>query len=104
NGSDDSPAFTTKPRPTHVVYTGATSGRYGSPATLSATLTDVRAAEPLEGQVIAFKLGDTDAVTATTNADGVASITVPIGSRVGTYDLVTSFFPVPKYAGDTATV
>jgi hypothetical protein len=104
NGSDDSPAFTTKPRPTHVVYTGATTGRYGSPATFSATLTDVRNGDALPDQAIAFKLGDADAVSATTDEDGNASTTVPVNSKVGTYDLVTSFFSVARYEGDTATV
>ena len=101
NPSEDSPLFLTKPRPTEVDYTGPTFANNGDQVTLSAKLTDVRDNNsPLAGQTIAFKLGDNDALTAVTGADGVASETVDVSSEVGPYPLTATFFEVPTYAGD----
>jgi len=111
NVSDDSDDFTTKPRPTTLVYTGDTSGRFSDTVTYSATLTDNRAgAAPLAGKTIAFKNGDSPAVTAVTGANGVASIDVPVTSDVGTYQLTTNYFGldstkyVPSSDSDSFTV
>jgi hypothetical protein len=115
NLSDDSDVFTTKPRPTTLVYTGDTSGRFSSTITYSAKLTDTRYAAALQpsalaGKTIAFKNGDSPAVTAVTGADGVASIDVPVTSDVGTYQLTTNYFAldstkyVPSSDSDAFTV
>jgi hypothetical protein len=103
NSSTDSEAFVTKPRPTHVDYTGPSAGNYNDVVHLAAHLTDVRSGGNLVGQTIAFKLGSSDAVSAVTDGDGVATTDVPIQSKVGTYDLTTSFFDVARYVGDTVT-
>lgn len=58
--------------------------------TFTATLTSE--GNPVAGQSIAFKIGDTDLGTAVTDADGKASIKYdPSGLAVGTYVVVASF-------------
>lgn len=104
NPSSDAPNFTTKPRPTTVQYTGATVGKYNDNVTFVGKLTDNRrGGAPIAGEKVAFKLGTSDAVSATTGADGVASTSVPVASKVGTYDLKTDFFAVARYVASSAT-
>ena len=101
NASSTSIDFTTKPRPTRLVYTGPTSGNYNDTVTYSGKLTDVRSGDttgvdandaPLPGHPVVFKLGTAAAVTSNTGANGVATTTDLIKSNVGTYQLKTDYF------------
>jgi hypothetical protein len=90
------PAIAAQVRRTPVVaYTGATTGDYHEPVTVSATLTDptFTPASAVAGASIAFKLGPspTDTCTATTNASGVASCTITPTQQPGPYSVVAGF-------------
>jgi hypothetical protein len=75
--------------PTDVTLSAA-SGAYGSTAVLSATLTSDGA--PLAGRLVEFRVANYSAGNAMTGPNGVASVSVPLGTRtVGTYSLEAEF-------------
>jgi hypothetical protein len=76
-------------KPTTLTYTGAVTGDFHDPATVSARLTVFGA--PVASQPVAFKLDNTETCTGTTNADGVASCALTPGEPAGTYPLTAVF-------------
>ena len=90
--SSDSKPFTVTTEETSVRYTGPTSAKKGTSATVSAKLSWDDG--PISGRAITFTLGS-GSCTATTNASGVASCSLAVGSSVGTFTLKAAF------AGDT---
>lgn len=76
-------------KPTTLTYTGALTGDFHDPATVSARLTVFGA--PVASQPVAFKLNDTETCTGTTNTDGVASCALTPGEPAGTYPLTAAF-------------
>jgi pimeloyl-ACP methyl ester carboxylesterase len=65
------------------------SAQYSDTATLEARLTD-SAGAPLAGEQLGFSLGASSAM-GTTDADGVASVTVSINDAPGAYDAIVSY-------------
>jgi hypothetical protein len=76
---------------TSITYTGDTSVKDGSMATLSARLTDA-AGSPIGGGAVTFRIGG-EAFSATTDATGTATVRAKTTSLPGTYELTT------RYAG-----
>jgi hypothetical protein len=81
-----------------LTYTGDTSGIPGTNATVSAKVVDPNDGNAaLSGQTVTFVLSGGSTVNATTNASGVASTTLPIGTPARSATLTvstpaTSFF------------
>jgi len=80
-----------------LTYTGATSGHYHDPATVSATLVDpgdpVNPNSPLAGRTISFQIGSsaTDVCSATTDAAGTASCSISPTQVPAAYAVKASF-------------
>ena len=75
-----------------------TTGTYGSPVTVSATLENDYSNTPVSGQTVTLTLNGTQSCSATTNASGVASCPITPNEPGGTYTLSASF------GGNTTTV
>jgi PKD repeat protein len=90
---------------TSVAYTGAKTGAPNKSVTLSAVLTDATG-KALGGRTIVFVLGS-QTVSATTNATGVASATLKLSQKNGTYPLTATWTPAgadaPRYVGSAAS-
>jgi len=94
-----------------LTYTGAASGDYHDPATMSATLTDpgdpVTPGSPAAGREITFQAGASpaDACSAVTDATGTASCTITPSQPAGDYPVTASFAGDSFYqkASDSAT-
>jgi hypothetical protein len=107
NPSSSSNAFAEAKKATTTTYTGAVSGGPNKTITLSAVLVDATG-KPLAGRTVAFQLG-AQAATATTNASGVASTSLKLNQKNGTYTVSATWTPaagdVPLYLGSSqATV
>ena len=100
NDSQAEVAFTTKPRPTDLSYTGDLVGTYNSQATLSAKLLDQATQAPLEGMTVVFKVGDDEADTAITDENGIATKVIDVASDVGELPLDIDFFGTVRYVAD----
>ena len=83
---------------TALSYTGDTAGPVGTSANVSATLTDLATGKGVSGAAITFVLSGGGTVQATTNANGVATTTVPLATPVRNATLTTS------YAGSSTLV
>ncbi len=81
-----------------VLTVNPTSGTYGEPVTVSATLTDTYTGTGAPGEKVTLTLNGTQTCTGTTNASGVASCTITPNEAGGTYNLTASF------SGDTSQV
>lgn len=90
--STDGDGFEILRRPTTLTTDGATSGARGSTVTLSATLTDDRlGGTGVAGKTVAFTLGSASG-TAVTNAQGTATLDVPLDQDPdGTYTVDVAF-------------
>ncbi len=78
-------------KPTTLTYTGALTGDFHDPATVSARLTIAGTGAPVGDQPVSFKLNDAETCTGTTNPDGVASCVLAPGEPAGTYPLTAAF-------------
>ena len=75
---------------TVTTYTGDTSGNAGQLATLSAILTDEETGDPIDNEPLYFTFqGDT--VSAMTNSEGVATVTMMIDPPAGDYPITVNF-------------
>ena len=81
-----------------VLTVNPTSGTYGEPVTVSATLTDTYTGTGAPGEKVTLTLNGTQTCTGTTNASGVASCSITPNEAGGTYNLTASF------SGDTSQV
>ncbi len=81
-----------------VLTVNPTSGTYGEPVTVSATLTDTYTGTGAPGEKVTLTLNGTQTCTGTTNANGVASCSITPNEAGGTYNLTASF------SGDTSQV
>jgi hypothetical protein len=79
---------------TSLVYTGDTSGQYSDSIELSAILTETETGTPIVGETIEFTLG-TQTVTAVTDGDGIATVSLTITQGAGTYSVDA------EYAGNS---
>ncbi len=98
NPSSTSNGFGEAKKATGTSYTGATSGGPNKTVVLSATLLDATG-RPLGGRSVAFLLG-TQATTATTNAFGVASTSLQLNQKNGTYSVSATYTPAGPDAAD----
>ena len=89
-----------------LTYSGATNGGPNKTVTLSALLKDATG-KTLAGRSIAFVLGSQQA-NATTNAAGIASTTLKLNQKNGTYALTATWVPsgadAARYVGSAASV
>ncbi len=78
-----------------LTYTGAASGVYSDPATVSATLTDNGGGAlqdtPLAGKTIAFTIGTQSAAAATATGTGSASTSITLNQPASTPGVSASF-------------
>lgn len=91
-------SITIVPTATSVTYTGALSGLPNKTVTLSATLKDA-SGTALSGKIITFALGS-QTVTAPTDPTGVATTTLQLGQKNGTYSLTATYAPTGSDSGD----
>jgi hypothetical protein len=92
------------PPSTTLTYTGATTGNYNDPATLSATLTATNGGVPISGKTVKFASTFTNATcSSVTNASGVASCNLTPSAAAGPYTVTATFTADSQYAGSTAT-
>ena len=91
---------------TTLAYTGATTGGPNKSVTLSAVLKDA-SGTALGGRPVLFVLG-AQQVTATTSASGIASTSLKLTQKNGTYSLTATWTPsgadANRYTGSAASV
>jgi uncharacterized protein (DUF2141 family) len=88
-----------------VSYTGATSAPQGTNAIVSATLADPNLTTPaLSGRSLTFSLSGGATLSATTNASGVATATLPIAGPPRLATLNVTFAATTFYGAKTASV
>jgi hypothetical protein len=85
-----------------LVYTGAKSGLPNKYAPLSATLSD-EYGQPAVGRKVTFTVG-TQTVDAWTNSSGVATVSLKLTQKTGTYSLSATFAEDSHYFGSTTPV
>ncbi len=88
-------------KPTTLKYTGDTSGSYGDPTTLSATLT-TSAGSPVAGAMVTISLGS-QSCAAVTSSSGRATCSITLAQPVGTYPVSASFAGTSLYKASTAS-
>ncbi len=97
--------YTVNAAPTTLTYTGATSGVFGQPFTLSATLTDTENGAPLAGQSVTLTiLGTSVSCTKATNAAG--EVICPFAAALftpGSYTIEASYVGSAVYEGASST-
>jgi hypothetical protein len=90
---------------TSVAYTGAKTGAPNKTVTLSAVLTDATG-KALGGRTVVFVIGS-QTVSAATNDAGVATTSLKLGQKNGTYPLTATWTPAgadaPRYVGSAAS-
>jgi len=85
-----------------ITWTGTTSGKPNKDVPLSAKLVD-ELGRALAGQTVTFQIG-TQSVSAVTNGSGVATATIKLTQKPGSYAYQVSWTGVPgQYLEDTAT-
>ncbi|MCW2755331.1 MAG: hypothetical protein JWQ32_2742, partial [Marmoricola sp.] len=81
-----------------IAYTGATSAPVAGSGTASATLTDLADPNGAGGKVVTFTLAGGATVSATTNAAGVATATLPMNGPVRNTTVSASYAGSPGLA------
>ncbi|AHM60526.1 autotransporter-associated beta strand repeat-containing protein [Flammeovirgaceae bacterium 311] len=81
---------TVKNRPTELVYTLEFNKQYSDQVSLKARLTDKLTGNPLADKTISFTIGS-QAVSATTDANGDALATLKISQAPGSYTVLSAF-------------
>jgi hypothetical protein len=89
NASSSSNGFAVAKKATTTTYTGATTGGANKTIVLSAVLKDATG-KPLAGRTITFQLG-TQTASAITNASGVASTSLKLNQKNGTYTVSATY-------------
>jgi PKD repeat protein len=84
-------SITIAPKATSVSYTGAVTALPNHTVTLSAVLHDATGTA-LSGKTITFQLGS-QSVSATTDANGVATATLQLSQKIGSYPLTATYTP-----------
>ncbi|MDT4911307.1 MAG: large repetitive protein [Pseudonocardiales bacterium] len=106
NSSSDTRSYVESRKGTGVTYTGAVKGGANKTVTLSAVLKDATGS-PLASRLITFRLGS-QTVSATTDATGVASTTLKLSQKNGSYPLTATYVPAgadaPRYVGSAASL
>ena len=103
NASGSSSSFAVASKATTTTYTGAVSGGPNKTVVLSAVLKDATG-KPLAGRTITFLLGS-QSVSATTDTNGVASVSLKLTQKNGTYTVSATWTPAgadtTHYTGST---
>lgn len=99
--TSDTASVVVAQRATTTTYTGPNKSTPSKNVTLSATVLDDHG-QPVAGRTVSFTLG-TQSITATTDASGVASATIKLDQKHGTYTATATFAPpaTDKYTGST---
>ena len=88
-----------------MVYTGTTTGGPNKAAVLTAILTDATG-KALSGRQVVFVLGSQQ-ITATTSASGIATASLNLTQKNGTYPLTATWTPsgadASHYVGSAAS-
>jgi PKD repeat protein len=90
-------------RATTTSYTGPNKSTPSKNVTLSATVIDDKG-QPVAGRLVTFTLGS-QSISATTSSSGVASATLKLNQKKGTYTVTATFAPgvSDKYTGSTGS-
>jgi PKD repeat protein len=97
--SSSSESFTVAKKVTTTTYTGALSGKPNKSVALSATLKDA-SGKALGGRTVKFTLGSQSA-NAVTNPFGVASTTLVLNQKNGTYTVSATYLPTATPPDDS---
>lgn len=104
--ADGSGSVTIARKATSLEYTGARTGGPNKTVTLSAVVRDATGT-PLAGRTVVFVLGS-QTVNAATNASGVATASLKLTQKNGTYPLTATWTPegadAARYTGSAASV
>lgn len=97
--SSDTANVVVSKRATTTTYTGPNKSTPSKNVTLSATVLDDHG-QPVAGRIVNFTLG-AQSISATTNASGIASATLKLNQKQGTYTATATFSPpaTDKYTG-----
>ena len=87
---------------TTITYTGPTSGEYNDPLTLTARLTETVTGTLLSGRTLSFTLGSQTA-SGTTDANGIATVTITPAGTPGPTALTVSFAGDPTHTSSSTT-
>ena len=96
SGSSTSTPATTQSPTTLTV--SATTGQYGSPTTVTGTLTNSATGQPVPGQTVTLTLNGTQSCTAVTGANGQASCSITPNEPAGSYTLYGDYGGNPSTA------
>lgn len=99
--STDTVQITVPKRATTLVYTGPVQALPTKRVSLSATLTD-SLGQPVAGAAVKFTLGSQTA-TGITNGAGVATASLALNQKVGSYPLTASFVGDARYLASAAS-
>ncbi|HWJ09832.1 MAG TPA: Ig-like domain repeat protein [Nocardioides sp.] len=89
---------------TQIAYSGDTEGPQNTSVTVRATLTDPNlAASVLPGQTVTFSLSGGTSVNGTTNANGVATATLPVSGPPRNATVTASFAATAFYRGSSTS-
>lgn len=87
---------------TQIAYSGATEGPQNTSVTVRATLTDPHlASSVLPGRTVTFSLSGGTSVNATTNANGVATASLPLAGPPRSATVTASFAQTAYYRGSS---
>lgn len=90
-------------RETTTSYTGPNKSTPSKDVTLSATVVDDHG-QPVAGRLVTFTLGS-QSISASTSASGVASATLKLNQKKGTYTVTAAYAPAAsdKYTGSSSS-
>ena len=91
---------TVEKRATTLVYTGPVQSLPNKRLALTASLTDVLG-QPVAGATVTFTIG-AQTVTGVTNGLGIATASLPLNQKIGSYPLNASFAGNANYLGSAA--
>jgi Bacterial Ig-like domain (group 1) len=92
NASNSANGYDIAKKATTIAYTGAVSGGPNKTIQLSALLKDATG-KPLANRTIQFQLG-TQSASAVSNASGIASVSLKLNQKNGTYTVSATYTPV----------
>ena len=96
--SSDQMQVVVSKRDTTTTYTGPNQSNPSKEVTLSATVVD-EFGQAVVGRTVSFVLG-AQSISATTNSSGVASATIKLNQKKGSYTVTATFAGDAKYVGD----
>ena len=101
-GSSANGTFAIAVRDTTVAAANAT-GVYGTPTMLTGTLLDAKNGNPVPGRTLTLEAGADSCTTGATDANGIASCSVPGDLSPATYTITAAFAGDGSYNGSSGT-